>query len=91
MRPSANQLSEGVYGRFGELDENNDPHGRYIFIQGEYIWIGYYENGRESTGYYIEIWGNGVFRVAEYYDKDGKRCHKGTSYNEDGSELKYGY
>jgi hypothetical protein len=67
-------------------------HGRGIRIydSGSII-IGYYENGKLSTGNYIQIYSSGNFGVSEWYKKDGREWDRGTRYMTDGKEGKYGY
>ncbi len=75
---------------FGEVNENNYLHGRGIEIENDvFIEIGYYENGRLSTGNYIYIHSDGVFLVGERYIKEGERRDRWTCYKTDGTEKKY--
>jgi hypothetical protein len=52
--------------RVGELNENNDLHGRgiYLYFNAE-ITIGYWLKGGLSIGHYIDISSDGMFSVAE--------------------------
>ncbi len=75
---------------FGELNADGNPHGRgiHIFDDGK-IGIGYFEDDWWSTGNYIRIESGGVFRVGEFYMKDGVRWERGTEYYYDGSKEQY--
>ncbi len=65
-------------------------HGRGISIYNfAGITIGYWENGKFSTGYNIQIAFMGSFRVGEYYLKNGESWRRGTQYDPDGTESKY--
>ena len=58
----------------GEKNENNNLHGRGIAIYSfGYISIRYYNNGLCAPGNYITISSGGMFRVGEWYEKDGKK------------------
>ncbi len=72
--------SNGWFGRW-------NGRGIYIFNAGD-ILIASYENG-SYTGNYIIIYGDGVFRVGEFYLKDGKRRDRGTWYYINGKEEQY--
>ncbi len=91
MRPGALFLKElGVATYFGELNENNEAHGRSIKIcDNGVIDIGYFEDGLGSTGNYITIYSDGRFRVGEVFMKDGRRWIRGTQYNTDGTENEF--
>ncbi len=53
---------------FGEVNENNMLHGRGIRLSNDgFIKIGYFEDGRLSTGHYIYIFSHGEFFVGELY------------------------
>ncbi len=68
MEPNPLRWYSDNYGdRFGELNGNNDLHGRGIRIWYDYNWIGYYKNGDYATGNFIHIYSFGEFRVGEYY------------------------
>ncbi len=75
---------------FGEVNEDNDLHGRgiQIYWNGR-IDIGYFKDGELSTGNYISIWSDGLFQVGEIYEKDGEKWRRGTQYDTDGTEIKY--
>ncbi len=82
MRPDTSNyfkdFSTGTY--FGELNENNKPHGRGICIWNDgRIWIGYCENGL-GPGHYIHIDSDGGCYVGEHYIKDGVKRSRGTYY-----------
>jgi hypothetical protein len=69
MRPSAQYYDvDRDKTKFGEFNDDNELHGRCIRIS-KYggIDIGYFANGRVSTGNYIHILRYGGFRVGEYY------------------------
>jgi hypothetical protein len=100
MRPSASFLNEGkldfgyvywdCWTYFGELNENNEAHGRGIRIYNcDHILIGYWKDGECATGHYISISPDGGFSVGEKYKKDGEIRYRGTTYFEDGTEKKY--
>ncbi len=90
MQPSPLRYIDGDGARFGELNEDNELHGRGIYISNYgSIVIGYWENDDSSTGNYINIYSNGEFKVGERYFKDGRICDRGTRYFRDGSEYKY--
>ena len=66
---------------YGELNENDKPHGRGILIlNADDIRIAYYENGKISTGKYIHIHSDGCFTVGEIYFEDGDRWKRGIIY-----------
>ncbi len=59
MRPDTSNYFKDLFlgaTYFGELNENNQAHGRGITIDkdGE-IYIAYFKNGKVSTGHYIRI------------------------------------
>ncbi len=76
----------------GELNADGKEHGRGILILNSgTIYIGYFENGVESTGNHIRIYCYGEFEVGERYFKDGRICDRGTMYYTDGIEKKYDF
>ncbi len=95
MRPSAPyglKNDEATY--FGGLNDDNQQHGRGFYLSNGgfiHIHIGYYENGRSSTGHYITITSAGPFRVGERYMKEGIRRERGTQYNTDGTEEQFNF
>jgi hypothetical protein len=98
MRPNANFYKEGYsdigdhWTHFGELNENNKAHGRGIrFYKYGGITIGYGEDGRWSTDYYIDIYQHGLFEVGEWYMKDGKKRIRYTRFYPDGTEEEYDF
>ncbi len=91
MRPNAEFIYKSSYEtRVGELNVNNQLHGRGIYINytGSF-WIGFFENGKLRTGKYIDIRSDGDFSVGECYMKDGERMKRGTTYFTNGEEEEY--
>ncbi len=89
LQPRDNHYSE-VRFEFGEMNANNNLHGRGICIYPDgYIHIGYWNNGDLAPGKYIHIFSKGKFDVGELYLKDGKSCWRGTNYKVDGTSKKY--
>jgi hypothetical protein len=60
-----------------------------LILRDGKITIGYWEDGKLSTGNYIAIFSWGEFWVGEFYKKGGKKWSRGTQYNTDGTETKY--
>ncbi len=92
MRPSSCFTKRNSWlTQFGEVNENNELHGRGIRIDndGDAIQIGYFKNRQLSTGKYIRIYSDGEFRVGEYYMKEGKKRDRYTKYCTDGKEEQY--
>ncbi len=91
MQPNPLRYIDGYRYGFGDVNEDNDLHGRGIQIWNGGIHFGYYENGRDSTGHYIEINSVGWFNVGECYMKDERRWWRGTKYKTDDTEEQYDY
>jgi hypothetical protein len=71
---------------YGEVDKGKeDGIGIRIFNFGD-IHIGSFEHDEWSTGNYILIHEDGVFKVGECYWKDEKKWKRGTQYKTDGTE-----
>ena len=90
LRPSsATRYFKDNY--FGELNEKNIPHGRgiYIFSSGR-VYIGYFNNGDDAPGNFINISDNSEFEVSKrYLDEDGRLRLRGTTYDADGLRNKF--
>ncbi len=90
MQPNPLRYSGWSEGDFGEVNKGNNLHGRCIQILNDgWILIGYFEDGLDSTGNYITIWSDGVFRVGEKYWKDGRRWERVTTYKKNGKKEQY--
>jgi hypothetical protein len=91
MRPGAEYLVEDdEFTGVGELNQYNELHGRGIEIYDcGTITIGFFENGKLSTGNYIRIYRNGKFKVGEKCIEDGVKMNRGTVYRTDGTESQY--
>jgi hypothetical protein len=77
---------------FGEVNEKNRLHGRGIGIWNDgFIGIGYFENGKLSTGKYITIFYTGSFKVGECYMKDRERWFRYTQYKTNGKAYNNDY
>ena len=64
--------------------KNKELHGRCSYINPDGgIFIGYYNNGWDAPGNFINIYDDGRVYVAEGYMKDGKISHRGTTYYTD--------
>ena len=75
---------------YGELNENDKPHGRGIRILNDgYIHIGYFEKDMESTGNYITIYSDCRFEVGEFYFKDRVKWERGKCYFGAGTVRQY--
>jgi hypothetical protein len=71
MQPNPLRLTD-FHQSFGEVNENNELHGRGIRIWNDgTIHIGYFEDGYDSTDNYIWIDSSGGFAVGYVYYKDG--------------------
>ena len=80
------------YKYIGELNSNNEHHGKGIMIYTSgNISIGYWNNGLPAPGNYFVIKNDGEFLVGEFYSKEGKKWRKGTEYHTDGKQIKYDY
>ena len=92
LRPSGVKYTEEWGEYFGEFNENNEPHGRgiYIFSDGD-IYIQYWNNGRSAPGNYLDIRNDGVVEVGEYYLRDGELRSRGTTYMVDGTSYKFDF
>ncbi len=87
LNPQRCYFYYGDGGKIGEQKKVDTLHGRVILMhKNGSIFIGYFENGKLSTGKYIEILSNGWFRVGEIYLKEGKRWKRGKLYRKNGSE-----
>ena len=76
---------------FGELNEENNLHGRGIDTDGG-IYIQHWNNGDYAPGNYIHIYSSdGDFRVGERYLKDGRMHRRCTRNKTDGTIDKFGY
>ncbi len=83
-------FSNGKY--YGELNADGKWQGRGIRIENTgRIWIGYWWNGRWSTGNYIRIYSDDKIAVGEVYKKDGygQMRYRGTEYYKNGTEWQY--
>jgi len=69
---------------FGEVNRDNNLHGKGISITENCIAIGYYNDGYLAPGNYLFINDWGDFSVGECYLKDGKLCDRSTHYKLNG-------
>ncbi len=88
MQPNPLRYSDEDGRGFGEVNENNNLHGRVIITwkKGS-VRIGYFVNGDYATGHYIYIWNDSIwFQVGEEYIEEGHKRNRGTYYERDGAE-----